>query len=514
MAGLKVPEVTSLDQIYSSEALLSQGKRWNDLVTEFKRVYSKLPDFISRAPGRVNIIGEHIDYMLYEVLPMAVAVDLLVAVAVEPTPEDEEAVIEVANLTPDKFPAKSFVIPKQGDVEIDDQNHHWTNYFKCGTRGALELLQKKGWSGTPASMKVLIHGTIPSGAGLSSSAAFTSASALSVLVANGQQEVDKSELVSLAVVSERFVGVNSGGMDQTASVFGVKDSALYVSFTPELKAKQFSFPKSDPPISFLIAQTYVHAEKKSTGPIYYNLRVVETTLAAQVLAKKLGLGPLPSDQGPLGSSLRGLQEKYFENQGGEAPSAVKQLEILLDVVEKTLDKGDDYTREDIVEILETTIDDLTQKYMTRFPIRAEKFKFKSRAIHVYSEALRVNKFAELMMNAPENASLSYLEALGQLMNESQDSCRDLYNCSCPELDMLCDIARKAGSVGSRLTGAGWGGCSVHLVPEDKVQQVEAAFKEKYYKERFPHVLESEETWREAVVISKPGSGAVVFRGLV
>lgn len=192
---------------------------------------------------------------------------------------------------------------------------------------------------------------------------------------------------------------------------------------------------------------------------------------------------------------------------------VKQLETLLDVVKQTLDKEEGYTKEEIASILETTPDALTQKYMTRFPVRAEKFQLRSRAAHVYGESLRVNKFAELMMNAPENASLSYLEALGQLMNESQDSCRDLYHCSCPELDQLCEIARKAGSVGSRLTGAGWGGCTVHLIPENKVSQVEEALKE-YYKDRFPHVLESEDAWRETVVVSKPGSGAAVFRGFV
>ncbi|EWC43796.1 hypothetical protein DRE_07305 [Drechslerella stenobrocha 248] len=509
-----VPEVTSLDEIYPQQALLSQGERWNELAVEFKRLYGQLPDFVSRAPGRVNIIGEHIDYMLYEVLPMAVAVDLLIAVAASPTPDGEEPSVQIANLSSAKFTAKAFAVPREGHVEIDSEDHHWTNYFKCGTRGALQLLREKGWTGTPTSLKVLVHGTIPTGAGLSSSAAFTCASALAVLTANGQAEVKKEELVNLAIVSERFVGVNSGGMDQTASVFGAKDSALHVSFAPKLKATQFSFPKTDPPLNFLIAQTYVQADKKTTAPIHYNLRVVETTLAAEVLAKKLGVGPLPSDNGPLGSTLSGLQSKYFEREGSDAPSVVQQLQTLLDVVRQNLDREDGYTKAEIADILQTTVEDLMGKYMTRFPVRAEKFQLRSRALHVYSESLRVNKFADLMMNAPENASSSYLEALGQLMNESQESCRDLFDCSCPELDQLCDIARKSGSVGSRLTGAGWGGCSVHLVPEDKVARVEAAMKEQYYREKAPRVLGSEEAWREAVVVSKPGSGAVVFRGLV
>src|SRR5579871_2411708 len=105
--------------------------------------------------------------MLYEVLPMAVAVDIIIAVAIIPT-SDEDSVIEVANLQPDKFPARSFIVPKEGHIEIDDTKHEWTNYFKSGMRGALELLRKKGWNDKPAGMKVLVHGTVPSCAGLSS----------------------------------------------------------------------------------------------------------------------------------------------------------------------------------------------------------------------------------------------------------------------------------------------------------------------------------------------------------
>ncbi len=95
------------------------------------------------------------------------------------------------------------------------------------------------------------------------------------------------------------------------------------------------------------------------------------------------------------------------------------------------------------------------------------------------------------------------------MNETQVSCRDIYDCSCPELDELCDLARAAGSYGSRLTGAGWGGCSVHLVPRDKVDAVKKAWEEKYYRKKFPDI--SEEKLASAVVVSKPGSGSVLFK---
>lgn len=147
--------------------------------------------------------------MLYEVLPMAVTADMLLAVSVSnfPTP-----IVRIANVN-SKFSPRTFELPTIGDLEIDSSAHEWSNYFKAGLRGAIELLRKKGLAmgNSPVGMDILVDGTVPSGAGLSSSAAFVCASALASLVANGEEKVDKKELVNLAVVSERYVGVNSGG---------------------------------------------------------------------------------------------------------------------------------------------------------------------------------------------------------------------------------------------------------------------------------------------------------------
>ena len=145
---------------------------------------------------------------------------------------------------------------------------------------------------------------------------------------------------------------------------------------------------------------------------------------------------------------------------------------------------------------------------------AERFQLRDRARHVFSEALRVVKFTRLLENAPANASVSFLKSLGALMNESQSSCRDVLNCSAPELDELCNLARSAGSLGSRLTGAGWGGCTVHLVPEDKLEAVKEIWKQEYYARKFPHILKKEGGFEDAVVVSKPGCGAVLYRGVL
>lgn len=293
-------------------------------------------------------------------------------------------------------------------------------------------------------------------------------------------------------------------MDQSASVLGIQGSALYISFHPTLSAHPVAFPQTTPELVFIIADTLVTADKHTTGPTNYNLRVVECTLAAQILAKKLNLGPLPQDAGPLGSSLKGLMDLYFANQA-DLPLEHK-LQRLLDLAGQTLDQDHGYTREEIAHVLEIPVCELVQRCMTKFPVLAGRFALRARALHVLAEALRVVRFRALLA-APQLATVA--AALGAIMDASHVSCRELYGCSCPELDQLCEIAKREGAYGSRLTGAGWGGCSVHLVPRDRVEAVKEAWRREYYRVRFPGM--GEEAMEAAVVTSQPGSGAVVFR---
>jgi galactokinase len=149
--------------------------------------------------------------------------------------------------------------------------------------------------------------------------------------------------------------------------------------------------------------------------------------------------------------------------------------------------------------------------MTKFPIRGERFLLRQRALHVFGEAIRVLKFMDLLASPPaqsEEETKTLLQNLGALLNETQESCREIYDCSCPEIDELCSLARSVGAYGSRLTGAGWGGCSVHLVPVEKVDAVKEKWTNEYYKKRFPDI--TEEKLSEAIVVSKPGSGGCVF----
>lgn len=139
---------------------------------------------------------------------MAVNADFLLAVRLTP----ENSTVKLANVLP-KFPPREFEIPADSDLEIDATQHEWSNYFKAGLRGVRELLREKhsGAAQKPVGMEILADGNVPSGAGLSSSAAFTCTSALAALVAMGETAVNKKELVNLSITAERYVGVNSGG---------------------------------------------------------------------------------------------------------------------------------------------------------------------------------------------------------------------------------------------------------------------------------------------------------------
>ena len=307
-------------------------------------------------------------------------------------------------------------------------------------------------------------------------------------------------------------------MDQSASVFSERGSALFVSFKPTLTARPVFFPKTNPELTFVIAQSFVAADKYVSGPIHYNLRVVECSMAAAYLNAALNAPgtKLPADSAPLGISLYGFHETYFALQEHSSSTTSRktvseQLEELVRLTKETLTKQEGYTRDEIAAALGVSVSELEGQFTSRFPVRAERFKLRQRALHVFEEALRVLRFLEALEDSSAVAqggadTTAYNERLGALLNDTQDSCRDVYECSCPEIDELCAIARRAGSYGSRLTGAGWGGCSVHLVPADKVAAVKEAWEREYYAK----MDLSEEQKEAAVVVSRPGNGSAVY----
>ncbi|KAG8673220.1 galactokinase [Fusarium poae] len=514
-----VPVANALSDIYPQNALAEQGPRWDNLLSKFESIYGHAASFVARSPGRVNIIGEHIDYSLYSVLPMAITADTLLAVYATPAANDAKSFrIRIANVEDDKFEAADFEVPFDGEVPIDATKLEWTNYFKSGLRGVMDLLRKKyGKDFKPCNMELLMDGTVPVGGGLSSSAAVVSTSSLAIMLANGEKTVDKTELTELAIVNERAVGVNSGGMDQAASVFSEKGAATFVSFNPTLKAQPVHFPPTNPEITFVIVQSFVTSNKQVTGPIHYNLRVVECSIAASYLNAVLNPPgtQLPEDAGPLGVSLGGFHDTFFYHLNGSDYSAAKtltkeeELEKLIEITEKTLTQEEGYTRDEVAKVLNVTVEDLEKRFMSKLPVRAERFKLRQRALHVFREAHRVLRFMKLLENPVHTGAsdtTKFNTELGSLLNETQASCRDLYECSSPELDEICAISLREGSYGARVTGAGWGGCSVHMVPADKVAAVTRALEKEYFAKRDL----TEDQKKGAVVVSRPATGSAIY----
>jgi len=97
------------------------------------------------------------------------------------------------------------------------------------------------------------------------------------------------------------------------------------------------------------------------------------------------------------------------------------------------------------------------------------------------------------------------------MNASQSSCQNLFECSCPEIDELTKLAIENGASGSRLTGAGWGGCTVSIVETSKVNDVMHALKETYYKKKWPSIYEDPDAMKDVLFTSSPSQGASILQ---
>ncbi|KIO34348.1 hypothetical protein M407DRAFT_127681 [Tulasnella calospora MUT 4182] len=502
---------------------VQQGARWNQLIEEFGKRFGKSPTHIARAPGRVNLIGEHIDYCLFGVLPAAVERDILIACA--PSEDPFESAITAQNFDGKYSVGSIDPARRQKDGEwilpIDKTKLDWQSYIKAAYHGVLSHFFSSVDGPTPKGANFLVTGSVPLGGGLSSSAALVVASTLAFLAVNDKlAAISQGQLVELCMENETRVGVNSGGMDQGASVFSSSSSALYISFWPKLYASPVPLPQTAPPTVYVIANTLKTANKLETAKIHYNLRVVETLVAARVLARGLGVEVGPKEKVRLREVLaRWIGEKGDEGSEEEQIARLKAgLEKIIPEVERILGAENGQrglTYEEMVEASGLDKSTFDEVYLSWVEVEASHFQLYKRAKHVFTEALRVLQFRQCSLQAVQQvketvpmptASESAQHELGRLMNESHESCDRLFDCSSPELNQLTSLAREAGALGSRLTGAGWGGCCVSLVPEAQV----AAFIEQIRKVYPPYQSLSKEELDQVIFATKPGSGAGVY----
>lgn len=344
------------------------------------------PSTIYRAPGRVNLIGEHTDYNDGFVLPAAI--DFYCWVAAAPR-ADRKLVVHSENFN------------ETGEANLDSISptgkSHWSNY-PLGVAWALQSAGKR-----LIGADLFISGDVPLGAGLSSSAAIEVAVGFALLH-HGSLAINLTELARLCQKAENeFVGARCGIMDQFVACHGRASHALLL----DCRSLDYKRVKLPPGFQLVICNTMVKHELASGE---YNRRRAECEEGVRNLRKGL----------PGIRALRDVTLVQLE----------KHCALLNPIVY-------------------------------------------SRCRHVVTENDRTLE-AVRVLHAED------LQAFGRLMRESHRSLRDNYEVSCKELDLMVEIASaQPGVIGSRMTGGGFGGCTINLVESSGVDAFKQTVAAKY-----------------------------------
>lgn len=487
-----IPVHDTLGAIYSAERVPQEQTRWDALNRAFAAQYGVAPDFVARAPGRVNMIGEHVDHQGFSVLPASIEMDILMATHVVWSRDADAAAASpnqttefvLHNVTP-RFERTSFSTawrPGLEDVQLHNVGpDRWANYFKVALKGLFPHLPEGATAATspkPVRVEILVDGTVPPESSLSSSAAMTTVSSILILEALGVRAfIDRKEMANVAIESERLVGVSSGGMDQSASIFGQPGYLLHIGFVPSLWIHPILAPHGPTgteSYKWLIANTLVVSDKKVTGPIHYNLRTAELRMATRAMGRALGIAPTAHNY-----TINGLLGEYYSahpvsklwylesderaeqlKEAGEEGVRIGHFEslALAHIPQHPV------TRAEAEALTGYAGAAFTDEFLTTFPVQADTFDLYKRAKHVFDEAYRTLRFVTLLQVAaarttdarpgeiPAQDAATLYAQLGALINQSHYSMRDLYEASCPELEQVTTIAREAGALGARLTG--------------------------------------------------------------
>ncbi|HEU4385417.1 MAG TPA: galactokinase [Anaeromyxobacteraceae bacterium] len=340
------------------------------------------------APGRVNLIGEHTDYNQGFVLPMAIEAG--VEVAGRRRPDD---LVRIHSASHAETVAFSLAEPIRRDPD-----HPWSDYL----RGVLQVLREAGWA--LSGMDLAVGGTLPQGAGLSSSAALEVATALVAADLHGA-EAEPARLALLCQKAENeFVGVQCGVMDPFVSLAARAGHALFLDCR-SLRHEHVPLELS----GYAVAVCHSGVRHALVGS-EYNLRRRQCQAGVEALRASF----------PGISALRDATPEQLEACRGRMSPEVHR-----------------------------------------------------RCRHVVAENQRV-------LDSVAALRAGDLPLFGRLLDASHASLRDDYQVSCPEIDLLVELARsQPGVLGSRLTGGGFGGCTVNLVSRDALEPFRDRVLEEY-----------------------------------
>jgi galactokinase len=353
-----------------------------NLLTAFTNHFGTPPEFFARAPGRVNLLGEHVDYNDGFVLPAAIDRDTLIAFRKSGTARSTLFAYDLREET---------TFDQQSVLRKRDSNGLPLSTWAFYPAGVLWAIHAAGLD-TPG-LEAVFASEVPRGAGLSSSASVEMAFGVA-WEKLGAWTLPPIQLAQIGLKAEtQYVGVTCGIMDQFASACGVKDRLLYL----DCRSLEYHTMKLPGEAVIVIADTSV---RRSLANSAYNDRHSSCEEAVRILK-----GQMPNIR-----ALRDVPIDQFLRYVGKLPTTVAK-----------------------------------------------------RAQHVVEEIARTNQAINLL---EKNDSARF----GKLMNDCHVSLRDLYEVSCPELDMMVTVAQSLpGCYGARLTGAGFGGCTVNLVSRQAVE---------------------------------------------
>jgi len=383
----------SIREVYGENSEGSgQVERWDRAHQHFKKIYGTNPTHIFRAPGRVNLIGEHTDYNHGYVMPVALDKDILLFVKAR-----TDNKIRLNNIER-SYPESTFDITQSIPKA---ENNHWSNYAR-GVAQVLTNTAEINLLGFDALVVSEAPFGVPTGAGLSSSSALTVVllKALSYL---NHYEASTAEMVKLASDAEWYVGTRGGIMDQYISLSGQKNAALFLDCRPDSLGNFYNETVSlDSEYRLLIINSSVKHQNVGGG---YNYRVAACRAGVGLLKKYF----------PEITHLRDVEDKDWESLAKILPEICSVTELGTQGI-------------DLSDI--PTIESNTQ------------LKVKSRCKHVWSENKRVLDAVQAMKNVD-------MPLLGQLMNEAHISARDDYEISCPEIEVLISsLNEQKGVLGS------------------------------------------------------------------
>lgn len=347
----------------------------------YRETFGYPPAHIARAPGRVNLLGEHVDYNDGFVLPAAI--DRATYVAFSPTNARHSTLVAADLNQQASFSLETLSSKTQVDGSPLPE---WTLY----PAGVMKALHDEHLG--VLDIHAVFSSNVPQGSGLSSSASIEMAFAIVWQTLGGWTLPAMKRALLGQKAENQYVGVNCGIMDQFASACGIENKLLLLDCR-SLEWKPVPLPEN---VYIVIADTTVR-RKLTSGE--YNKRREACEDAVRLLK-----GYLPSI-----NSLRDVSVADFNYWERKLPREVEK-----------------------------------------------------RARHVVEEIERSNQ-AEALLEAND------IQSFGKLMNACHVSLRDLYEVSCPELNVMVDIAQTLeGCYGARLTGAGFGGCTVNLVAKENV----------------------------------------------